>query len=240
MAMRAENPAGQAEREGSVGGQVDLAGRTTARSPGFTPDDEVLREIRHSLGNHFHKLYYWADYVQELGGDSAEDAAVQPLTGTIQRLEEFLGLAMEYLQPLSLETSSMELADVASAATQVVGTELGCSVELDLDEELGGRSVALDPGRFSAVLQKVGRALAGQGAGGMLGTRLEVRERGELRAAEFVVAAPVALGGRAEGEIETLEWANAQRTMAAHGGSLSTCRNEQGTASVTVVLPFCA
>src|SRR5262249_21076247 len=53
--------------------------------------DRVLAEISHELGNLFHKLYYWAEFLQERRGDHASDPpAVQMPTQARGRPEEFL------------------------------------------------------------------------------------------------------------------------------------------------------
>src|SRR5213594_3757701 len=41
--------------------------------------EKVLAEIAHELGNFFHKLYYWSDYLKEKPAKSADSTAVQML-----------------------------------------------------------------------------------------------------------------------------------------------------------------
>src|SRR2546427_7607873 len=76
-------------------------GPLAARSPALraepaTPvvvQEKVLAELAHELGNFFHKLYYWADYLKEQPAPkSADSTAVQMLERTIKNLEEFLKL----------------------------------------------------------------------------------------------------------------------------------------------------
>src|SRR5216110_2610685 len=56
--------------------------------------EKVLAEIAHELGNFFHKLYYWSDYLKEKPArKSADSTAVQMLERTIKNLEDFLRLA---------------------------------------------------------------------------------------------------------------------------------------------------
>lgn len=205
----------------------------------LVPQDEILREIRHELGNHFHKLYYWADYVTEVGVGTEDTMTSEPLTRTIQNLERFLDLAMDFLQPYALEPIPMSIADLAAAAHQVVEAEVASAdVQLEVHADLKGRKVAIDPSRFSGALRVVARSLDGQGAGGLLGYRIRFGESADFRAIEIHLEAPTALGSGSNPEPHQLEWANAQRTMEAHGGSLSPCEAHGGTASVRVVLPW--
>ena len=32
------------------------------------PDDRILGEISHEMGNYFHKLYYWTEYLRDRDG----------------------------------------------------------------------------------------------------------------------------------------------------------------------------
>lgn len=202
-------------------------------------DDEVLREIRHELGNHFHKLYYWADYVQELAGSEEAEPLGDPLTGSIQKLESFLNSAMQYLSPEPLETVSMRLAEVAQAMEQLLGSEVPqAKIEMQFAPGLEDRGVQIDPGKFSAAIQTVARVLNQSSDGSLLGYRISVDTAVPLRAFEFRLAAATALRTEAAEEVHTLDWANAQRTMETHGGTLSLCELEDGTTQVCLILPW--
>src|SRR5262245_35553570 len=66
-------------------------------------EERVLAKIAHQLGNCFHKLYYWTEFLQEKRADHASEAtAVQMLTRTVGNLEEFLKGALEYFRPVKL------------------------------------------------------------------------------------------------------------------------------------------
>src|SRR5262249_57225174 len=69
--------------------KTEPASMSSADSPPQTPwledghplaHDRVLAEISHELGNLFHKLYYWAEFLQERRGGQASDAAPAPQT----------------------------------------------------------------------------------------------------------------------------------------------------------------
>lgn len=230
---RAQRACGNEQREGRPR-------RMTQPMPErATAPDEVLRDIRHELGNHFHKLYFWAEAVQDSEPVSAQDTTEQPLQRTIQNLERFLELAMTYLEPLRIEPVTMSTGDVARAALQVLQTEfVEGGVQLDLAADVESRELSLDPGRFSAVLRKVAQALRAAGVGDRPQCQLHVRAADDSSRIEFLVAAPIAPAATPMGEMHVLEWANAQHTMESHGGRLSPCNAVDGTAEIRLVLPW--
>ena len=202
-------------------------------------DDPVLAEIRHELGNHFHKLYYWAEYVQELGGGEEAETLEYPLTGAIQKLENFLDRAMQYLTPAPIEPVGMRIGDVARAIEQLFGVEVPqAKIAVALVDGIEGREIRIDPGRFSSVIQTVARALSQTSDGSLLWYQLSIAEIEALRGVEFRMTAAPALSPGEAAEVGTLDWANAQRTIANHGGTLSLCELEDRTTQVCLVLPW--
>src|SRR5437773_12569035 len=78
--------------------------------------EKVLAEIAHELGNFFHKLYYWSDYLQDKPARQSADAtAVQMLERTIRNLEEFLKVSLEYFHPTQLSCMRMEAGELVEA-----------------------------------------------------------------------------------------------------------------------------
>lgn len=204
-----------------------------------TAPDEVLREIRHELGNHFHKLYFWADLVEESEPASQDETTDQPLKRAIQNMERFLDLTMAYLQPSRIEPISMSTGEVARAALRVLETELaGSEIGLNLGADVESRELSIDPGRFSAVLRNTAQALKAAGVGDQVPCQVSVYASDDSPGIEFVVAAPIASEQTPADEMHTLEWTNAQHTIESHGGSLSPCNTEEGTAKVRIVLPW--
>jgi len=216
---------------------AESVSRAVANSHG--PDEAVLREIRHELGNHFHKLYYWADFVQESVGGEDADPLGDPLTGAIQKLESFLNRAMQYLTPISLETVGMNLSEVTCAIEKLlVGEVPQAKVRVETLPGVTEQRVQIDPGKFSAAIQTVARALNQASDGSLLGYRMTVSTAESLRALEFRMDAAPALQSAVAQEVRTLDWANAQRTIETHGGTLSLCELEDGTMQVCLVLPW--
>src|SRR5712691_8808179 len=89
-----------------------LAVRPAARRPEQVAvavvQERVLAEIRHELGNFFHKLYYWSDYLKEKPvRQPADSTATQMLERTIKNLEDFLKMSLEYFHPTQLAFTRM-------------------------------------------------------------------------------------------------------------------------------------
>ncbi len=62
--------------------------------------EKMVAEITHELGNFFHKLYYWSDYLQEKRARRTQDVtATQMLERTIRNLEDFLKRVARVLPP---------------------------------------------------------------------------------------------------------------------------------------------
>jgi hypothetical protein len=183
-------------------------------------EERVLAEIAHELGNFFHKLYYWADFLQEKRADhSSEATAVQMLTHTVGNLEEFLKGTLEYFRPLKLSPARMPLSDmIAGMVVQLRAQLHGWPVRVT---DAGGwehQTVLIDPARLPAVFLAIGRRLterapAGSGvhvglATGADGVEAVFRVEGSFGGPGFQTAA------------SCLEWALAERIVALHGGCL--------------------
>ena len=76
--------------------------------------ERVLAEISHELGNFFHKLYYWSDYIKS-DSDAARKAdstAGHMLERTISNLEDFLKVALEYFYPIRLNFTKIAVGEL--------------------------------------------------------------------------------------------------------------------------------
>jgi len=201
-------------------------------------DQKVLNDLRHSLGNYLHRLYYCADCLKSGADDLGPDLSpVEMLDRTIQNLDGFLRVALEYFRPPDLSCVTLN------------GEELGRAVASALHSAKAGRSevvagpgverwhVAIDPSRFSealAIVAKQIRAAAGdqtrplnasvEEAAAQAALRLELRLAGEKQA-----------GSRRE--LGVVEWAVAGRLLAAHGGSLEPISEEGVIAGCVIYVP---
>ncbi|HWP64756.1 MAG TPA: hypothetical protein VNO26_02440 [Candidatus Limnocylindria bacterium] len=190
--------------------------RTADPSP---RQERLLSEISHEVGNYFHKLYYWAELLREQRpGADAEPAEL--LERTIRDLEAFLKTALEYFRPMSVAPSTMTVDELTASVRALVGRHAEpATVQWRIEPAAPG-VVAVDPGRFSFVLQGLVR-------------RLDPAPGGEFTAAIAVEPGPdemryvLTLTGRgtergtASGVAGAIEWAVIERIVELHGGAVA-------------------
>src|SRR6185295_19799090 len=104
-------PGSDPRKRGPLG--VRPAARRTEPSTAVVVQEKVLSEIRHELGNFFHKLYYWSDYLKERPTrQSADSTATQMLERTIKNLEDFLKVSLDYFHPTQLAFTRMAVPEL--------------------------------------------------------------------------------------------------------------------------------
>jgi hypothetical protein len=158
-------PMVRADAHESVGTQETILGQ-----------EKVLAEIAHELGNFFHKLYYWSDYLKEKPGRSSEDStAAQMLESTIRNLEGFLKVSLDYFHPTQLSFTRMPVTDLLDGVLFQVRQHLnGTPISVPADQSERGRlrkaAVMVDPGHLSRAFEVAVRHLTQR-----LGTESTVR-----------------------------------------------------------------
>jgi hypothetical protein len=211
---------------------------TTAPLPGSALGERVVADVRHEIGNYFHKLYYWTDFLTESrAGRGSDVTATQMLEETIRGLEELMRATLEYVRPIAVVPIRMPANEVADGIVRQLTSALaGRPVAVATPGDLGARVVSLDPGRLSQVLHAIVRRLDG-----VLPTdaRLDVTvgiERVDgaeaLAIATTIPALPAPRSTLAE-----VEWATAEQVTLALGGEL-VVRDGGAVATVTLVLPL--
>src|SRR5512141_1473086 len=122
--------------------------------------ERVVAEIRHEVGNYFHKLYYWADFLTESRSGRAGDVtATQMLEETIRDLEQLLQATLEYVRPMvasPVHRGAREVADgiVRQLATGLEGRRIVSAVDDAIPSE---QELSVDPGRLSQLLGSLAR-----------------------------------------------------------------------------------
>jgi len=215
--------------------------RALAALESVASQERMVAEILHDLGNLFHKLYYWADYLRS--GDAQRDgdaSAGEMLEGTIKQLQDYLKAAFDYLAPVALSPTRMVAADVMNSFVGKVSARL-CTTVVRKDglEAVGSLAVLIDPSRMSQGLDIVVRQVASQVSEGtsVAVTAVMVNHEGPAGIAVRVVVDhcldPSMFFRSAEASVE---WALAEKLFDMHGGRLS---HESGTTdTVTVVMFF--
>jgi hypothetical protein len=193
--------------------------------------EQMVAEILHDLGNLFHKLYYWADYLRS--GDAARDgdaSAGEMLEGTIKQLQDYLKAAFDYLAPVALSPTRMAAADIMTSLVGKVSARLGSTVVSTAGlEAVESLAVLIDPSRMSQGLEIVVRQVAAQvsetSSVGL--TAVAVNHEAPAGITVRVVVNHCADPSKffRTGEA-SVEWALAEKLFDLHGGRLS---HESGT-----------
>lgn len=205
--------------------------------------EKVLGEITHELGNFFHKLYYWAEYLRDAPARSQPDAsAAQMLEGTIRGLEDFLKVTLGYFSPIALSPVRMTAADVVDGLLFQVRTQInGTPIEVAHRTQWNGAVAMVDPGHVSRAFEIAVCHLARRaGPESRLVIRCEQSARRDCAGIEIEFDLehpndPSPLFRTAEAG---LEWAVAERILALHGGELGEHARPGGTRHVSVFLPL--
>jgi len=207
-------------------------------------DERVLDDLSHELGNFFHKLYYWSDYIKSGADDLGPDSsASHMLDRTIHHLEDFLKLAMEYFQPVRLSCVRMTGKEMSGAIEAVLRSESDSErVEISGADVASDLTVMIDPGHFSGALRMLIRQVRSASAAGapLFGVRAQLkrtqRSGGEGLEIDLDSAAGATNGPRKGSQV--LEWAVAKKIIEMHGGELAS-REESGSSGCILFLPSC-
>jgi hypothetical protein len=201
--------------------------------------DRVVAEVRHEIGNYFHKLYYWADFLGESRNGRAGDVtATQLLEETIRGLEDLLRATLEYVRPMVAAPIRMHAREVADGVVRQLTSGLdGRVVVTTVDDAVpSDRGLLVDPGRLSQLLGALARRIASATDGA---SALEVRVCAERRGAVEVLA--VRLSGMASAEARStlgeVEWATAENVARLIGGEL-TMQDGGGRTTFALALPL--
>jgi hypothetical protein len=226
---------GDASARSEAGG----AGNATADPNGsehLVPvDDEVLSDLRHSLGNYFHKLYYWADYLKSGADDLGPDVVpAEMLDRTLQNLESFLRVALEYFRQPDLSCVTLNGEELGRAVASVLRSAQADRGQVVARPGVERWHVAVDPSLFSEALGIAAKQI--RFASGDESTILEgsVEPAPALERLRLELRLAAASAPRARRDLGLIEWAVAGRLLEAHGGSLETI-NEDGLLAGCVI-----
>jgi len=201
--------------------------------------ERVVADVRHEIGNYFHKLYYWADFLTESrNGRPGDVTATQMLEETIRGLEDLLHATLEYVRPIAVTPIRMHAREVADGLVRQLTTGLsGRAVATLVDDTVpSDRVLMVDPGRLSQLLTALARRVASatDDAG-----ELEVRVGAELRGTVEVVAlrATGITNGACHSTLTEVEWATAENVARLIGGEL-TVHDAGGRTTFALTLPL--
>jgi hypothetical protein len=218
-----------------------LAGPEPASEPTINPinGERVVADVRHEIGNYFHKLYYWADFLNESRSGRAGDVtATQMLEDTIRGLEALLKATLEYVRPVPSAPIRMHAREVADGIVRQLTNGLaGWSVAAVVDGALSPElTLMVDPGRLSQLVAALVRRLEAMTDA----TReLAIAATLESRDGHSVFALRVAAdgAGTAHPTLAEVEWATAQNVARVIGGDLS-MHEAAGSSALVLLLPL--
>ncbi len=200
-------------------GAPDVAADTNVSGAGpgqmMHVEEEVVRDLRHSVGNHFHKLYYWADRIGSDEGAADRTELGQELNGALERFQALLELGLRYFEADKASPMEMSAADVASASESVLRTELpAAEITVTVADAVVGKRLRLDPQRFSLALRLVAKLLGGEKREAFT---CDFAACGDEAAVDITIEP---IGGDAPLETPVIEWAIARKAIVMQGGSL--------------------
>jgi hypothetical protein len=194
-------------------------------------DDHILGEISHEMGNYFHKLYYWSDYLKNAAHDTGELGAVEMLEGTVERLEHFMRMILEYFAPARLCFTKVTAAElIGSLESLLVGLRM--RIEGDEVDQVGDTVVMVDASLIAHALrttcERVASTLLDEPD---LVVRVRLARRREYDGIEIEFVAGTA-SKDATKLMTGIEMAVAEKFFQMHGGELS---EREGTDRALVV-----
>ena len=205
--------------------------------------EKVLSEIAHELGNFFHKLYYWSDYLKEKpDGVPTEGTATEMLERTIKNLEDFLKVSLDYFHPTHLSLMRMAIPDIVNGLLSQVRAQInGTPVSVSEGAAWDGEGVMIDPGHLS---QALGVAVAtlvkqiGPESSVHVGIERSAWTDGHWLEVAFELRRPSDPSPLFRTSRAGVEWAVAQKVVALHGGELVECSGADGTKTLAISLPL--
>jgi signal transduction histidine kinase len=241
MTAHRERPLGPKEQIGSPVPQQDEAHEQGSL---VVVQERVLAEIAHEIGNFFHKLYYWSDFIKSdtEGARKADSTAGQMLERTITNLEDFLKVALEYFYPIKLNFTKIGLGELLDGFMTHLGAHLnGNEVRIFRDEISEPATILVDPARisqaFRIALHQVHDDLR---SGGALSIRISKGQRRDFPGLEMLLEVepkvpPSPLFRTAEAGVE---WAVARKLIEMHGGEIVERFDHRGHKVVLIFLPL--
>jgi len=195
--------------------------REAVQAADVSPRQErLLSEISHELGNYFHKLYYWAELLREQRPALADAEPAGLLEQTIRELEAFLKTALEFFRPISVLPTAMSVDELTKSLRVLLGRHVEpLPLHWQAEVASGAGTVAVDPGRFSFVVDGLVRRLR---AAESTGVTAAVHTYGPDGSDSYALTLTAHGPDRGAGTsvAATIEWAIIERVVELHAGSL--------------------
>ena len=208
--------------------------------------EKVLAEIAHELGNFFHKLYYWSDYLKEKPArKTADSTAAQMLERTIKNLEDFLKVSLDYFHPTQMAFTRMGVKELLEGVLFQVRSQLNGTPVAVGDVSRWGEvdaDVLVDPSHlsyaFEVSVRQITKQLGAESTVAIDFVRSARRDAAGIEI-EFHLRQPNEASPLFRTAEAGVEWAVAQKFVALHGGELAERTDVPGEKELFLFLPLC-
>ena len=208
--------------------------------------EKVLAEIAHELGNFFHKLYYWSDYLKEKPArKTADSTAAQMLERTIKNLEDFLKVSLDYFHPTQMAFTRMGVKELLEGVLFQVRSQLNGTPVAVGDVSRWGEvdaDVLVDPSHlsyaFEVAVRQITKQLGAESTVAIDFVRSARRDAAGIEI-EFHLRQPNEASPLFRTAEAGVEWAVAQKFVALHGGELAERTDVPGEKELFLFLPLC-
>lgn len=246
----AAEPACNRESAESLGSQrtngaPSLVGASARSVPADAQQGRVLADMSHELGNLFHRLYYWAEYLRdERAASNGDGTATEMLERTIKHLEEFLKVALEYFTPVEVNTIRVNADDVLTSFVAQLTTRM-CGLELDVKRPASAAvaEVLVDPARLSQALEiavrRVGHCV-GEGSGLKVGVDCGTYAQRPAMELRISIKRPSEDSPFFRSAEAGVEWALLEKLMQLHGGGVQQHTPEEEERGFSLFIPTTA
>jgi signal transduction histidine kinase len=208
--------------------------------------EKVLAEITHELGNFFHKLYYWSDFLKERPARKAADStAAQMLERTIKNLEDFLRVSLDYFHPTQMSFTRMGVSELVEGVFFQVRAHLN-GTPVTVPDAAAWNSmeaeVLVDPGHLSYAFEVAVRHLTKE-LGPESSVTIDIERSTRRECAGLEVGFRLRQPNEASPLFRTaeagIEWAVAEKFVVLHGGELLERSGAPGEKELVIFLPLC-
>lgn len=135
---------------------VKLAG-DGAHSP---PDHELMREVNHATGNLVHRMFYWAELLGDRPPEQDLKEAVEALKGSLGELHRLVSRTFDLVRSVEVRPLGVAASDLVESVALRLGTQADFGDAPELESDLQGQRVSVDPLLVDRAMGLVAEALA--------------------------------------------------------------------------------
>jgi hypothetical protein len=135
---------------------VKLAG-DGAQSP---PDHELMREVNHATGNLVHRMFYWAELLGDRPPEQELKEAVDSLKDSLGELHRLVSRTFDLVRSVEVRPLPVAASDLVASVALRLGTQVDFGDAPELEVDLAGQRVSVDPLLVDRALGLVAESLA--------------------------------------------------------------------------------